>query len=379
MKYWSTLAIWVILLWACGNGAPPAPGPAPASTDQQLAPVLDDAPARLRVDLPSYRLRDAPRADAATLDLLNRGTELTFTGETSPNAEVIALRGVRYNEPWLRVRTATGTEGWVYGGGVSPLRIGNSRTARAQLGRKLEGLFGRSVSQCILNYRDAFTRAATDAALAEAYTEGRALVNGPVNDYLVQELDYESLLAEDFRRPPALDWLSLALPGFTLGRVAEGTLYQLLEDDRQWLEKAIRTEGSADNGYFRVQTLLYPLDSVAYGYPSYFMQTWDYGGHSNLGSEAHLRILRAIDAAHSKGEPFRPALRELKAALIEDATTYKSYWQSAESARTELTTILAAGLDILTPEDEIALRTRLDQLRDPAANGLTVDQRNGGE
>ena len=43
---------------------------------------------------------------------------LEFTGEKSNGTEEIVLRGVAYDEPWLKVKTKDGTEGWVFGGAV---------------------------------------------------------------------------------------------------------------------------------------------------------------------------------------------------------------------------------------------------------------------
>ena len=43
---------------------------------------------------------------------------LEFTGEKSGASETIVLRGVVYDEPWLKVFTKNKTEGWVYGGAV---------------------------------------------------------------------------------------------------------------------------------------------------------------------------------------------------------------------------------------------------------------------
>ena len=372
----SLAALIIAALFACGEEVPET-GLPETNNPEFTAPVLNNTPIEVRVLLPSYRLRDTPNTAGNTLDMLDRGTLLTYAGEATPNAEAITLRSVRYNEPWVKVRTATGTEGWVYGGGVAPTTFGDSQIARNFFEARLRGLFGKSIAQRILNYREAYENATTEDAVAAVYKDGKALVEGPINTYLVNQLDYETLLQNDFRRPPALGWLETVLPGFTLGRVAEGTLYQLLEDDRQWLAKAQTTPGTADNGYFRLQAALYPVDSIAYGFPAYFMQTWDYGGHSNLGSGLHLQLLRDMDVAYSKGPAFQAAILESKAALLEDALTYESYWQSAEDIRAELKRILNAELDILTDADKIALEARLAQLADPTAAGIEVNKRAG--
>jgi len=53
------------------------------------------------------RLRSASNTSSETVAIMKEGQALTFL-----------------NEPWLKVSTADGQEGWVYGGGVKFYKIG---------------------------------------------------------------------------------------------------------------------------------------------------------------------------------------------------------------------------------------------------------------
>lgn len=66
----------------------------------------------------NLNIRDAPRLDGKVVAKANERTALRFTGERSDASETIVLRGVAYQEPWLKVSTPDGTEGWVFGGAV---------------------------------------------------------------------------------------------------------------------------------------------------------------------------------------------------------------------------------------------------------------------
>ena len=77
------------------------------------------------------KIRDASNLIGNTIATVDRKDALGFTGEQSEQPEEIVLRGVVYDEHWLKVITPGKEEGWVFGGavqrkgeqkGTSPLR-----------------------------------------------------------------------------------------------------------------------------------------------------------------------------------------------------------------------------------------------------------------
>ncbi|MFK8103991.1 MAG: SH3 domain-containing protein [Saprospiraceae bacterium] len=64
------------------------------------------------------RLRAEPDTKAKIVAEVKEGAQLTYLNEKTAFTQKITLRKVRHDEPWLKVATESGEEGWVYGGGV---------------------------------------------------------------------------------------------------------------------------------------------------------------------------------------------------------------------------------------------------------------------
>lgn len=64
------------------------------------------------------RVRAAADKKADIVAEIPEGGQLAFLNEKSDFTEKITLRGTLHDEPWLKVKTAKGEVGWVYGGGV---------------------------------------------------------------------------------------------------------------------------------------------------------------------------------------------------------------------------------------------------------------------
>lgn len=70
------------------------------------------------------RMREEATTDSPIVVTLKEGEPLDFAGEKTDFTEKISLRGTLFEEPWLKVTTKTGKEGWVYGGGVKFYKVG---------------------------------------------------------------------------------------------------------------------------------------------------------------------------------------------------------------------------------------------------------------
>ena len=64
------------------------------------------------------RLRAQPDTKSKVVAELKEGSLLDYLFEKTDFTQKITLRGKAYDEPWYKIRTAEGIEGWVYGGGV---------------------------------------------------------------------------------------------------------------------------------------------------------------------------------------------------------------------------------------------------------------------
>jgi len=73
---------------------------------------------RLYVTIDGLNIRNGPSLDSTILNKLVLFEEVYFLNEITPFTEEISLGTSMANEPWIKVRTKRGGEGWVYGAGV---------------------------------------------------------------------------------------------------------------------------------------------------------------------------------------------------------------------------------------------------------------------
>ncbi|MGK0366731.1 MAG: hypothetical protein ACI85O_003806, partial [Saprospiraceae bacterium] len=180
---------------------------------------------------------------------------------------------------------------------------------------------------------------------------------------------------------PDLRWLQQTLPGFHLGSAAEGTIYWFYRNLKQFSEKASKTRGKADDDFINLNIQLHPNDSIEYFYPVYFMQTWDYGGHSLLGEGKHLEILTSANEVMAKHpSTFDIEINQIKDDLIQDLTASpQGYWYGKSRILSEIDKIIKAELGILTEKDKIAISEQRKRFVDPIANDIKVGLRSGTE
>ena len=81
-------------------------------------PALSQTKDFLYAWVDQLNIRSNPNTSAEKVASVQSDEALEFTGDRSDNSETIVLRGVAYNEPWLKVITKDGQEGWVFGGAV---------------------------------------------------------------------------------------------------------------------------------------------------------------------------------------------------------------------------------------------------------------------
>ena len=157
---------------------------------------------------------------------------------------------------------------------------------------------------------------------------------------------------------------------------------QILVDngiDAEVAEKASKTRGRADDDFIDLNIQLYPMDSIEYFYPVYFMQTWDYGGHSLLGEGKHMEILSSANEVMAKHSGvFDAELNQIKDELIQDLTASpQGYWYEKSRILSEIDKIMKAELGILTEKDKIAVSEQRKRFADPVASGIKVGLRSG--
>lgn len=339
------------------------------------APVPERIP--LTVNLNYFRLRDKPGTNGQVLTMLSEGDVVYDLNETSDFTTALKLRGVQYNDPWIRVETADGEyTGWVYGGGLSFDPTIDSPVTKRLMDRRIRHMFGDSTATAIERYRNDFQNIRTEADFVRTLRDGNGLLDGMLGK-LENILDVDYITQAPDGEMPDLFWLERVLPGFEEALVAEGTAYDFFTDWKQWAPIAGQTPGEADDRYVDLMFSLY-RDSVEYYYPAYFLQTWDYGGDSELGSGVHFRLLDKMNKALALSDRFAPEIERHKTELMDDILRGNSYWFKQEQILEEMDAILEGEFGILTEEDTEALRTRREEFAAGPRKGLILNNRQLG-
>jgi hypothetical protein len=365
----------LLCLFSCGGEA--SDSDSGNGTDQDTTStltIIKEQPLSFTVALDYLRLRDAPGEKGTEVGMLNEGDIVEETGEVSDFTTRIQLRGVWYDEPWVKVRTTDGKEGWVFAGGLTFDPNATNALSERLLELRLKSFFGPSLVKRIQNYRTGYNTAQTSESFASLYREGE-LLRDTMASILEQKIDVSSM---DYEKLPDLFWVEEGLPGYETALVAEGTIYYLFQDYKQLQKLSQRTSGKEDDDYISLMLQVHSVDSVEYFFPAWYLQTWDYGGHSLLGQGKHIQILKLADQNLKRSPMFLDETLRIKDQVIEDITRKNNtYWESKSKIMEELDAIQVADLSILTNEDKIALETRKKQFENPSANNITINQRTG--
>lgn len=97
------------------------------AANQQTPKVATPAAtgSRLYVTIEGLKLRKQPSLQGDLLGTLKLYQEVTFMNEVTDTTSQINLGAGTADEPWVKIKTARGTTGWVYGAGVNYYRKAN--------------------------------------------------------------------------------------------------------------------------------------------------------------------------------------------------------------------------------------------------------------
>ena len=109
-----------VSFWACkdtnsGQSHETDPQTTDSIANANTAPVETT---RVYTWIDKLRMREMPDTKSNIIKELSAGDPLIFLNERSDFTQKITLRGIAFDEPWLKVKTSDGKTGWVYGGGV---------------------------------------------------------------------------------------------------------------------------------------------------------------------------------------------------------------------------------------------------------------------
>lgn len=95
-----------VILVEASKTAPPQPN----ATAIEIMPVQ-----MVFVVSSSLNVREKPGLSGPVLAYLKQGEQVYFLGERTDWTQRIILNRIEYNDYWVRIRTETGVEGWVFG------------------------------------------------------------------------------------------------------------------------------------------------------------------------------------------------------------------------------------------------------------------------
>ena len=98
------------------------PGPANTQPKQNLLADPNEDYARLFVVIDKLKLRSEPGLKSEVLAELNLFDQVYFLDEMTDSTFEVNLGRMVVDEPYLKVRTKKGLEGWVYGAGINYMK-----------------------------------------------------------------------------------------------------------------------------------------------------------------------------------------------------------------------------------------------------------------
>lgn len=96
----------------------PPPAPKEKEPEKQETTTIQEKITPLYVILENLNVRDKPSLKGKIVARLKLFDEVAYLNEVTDFKEEVELGNIITNEPWVKVRTNDGTEGWVYGAGV---------------------------------------------------------------------------------------------------------------------------------------------------------------------------------------------------------------------------------------------------------------------
>lgn len=326
---------------------------------------------QLVVNMDQIRIRNAPGLDSEKIGVMSLGSTMPYAGDMTDFSTRIKLGGVWYDEPWISILTPDKDTGWVYGGGVLFEGEDSEELSEILLQKRMKTFFGK-LANSITTYRDDYANASTSEDFAKVFHDGEE-----IRDRMIAALE-EKIPVTEVENMPDIFWIENVFPGYVVELVAEGTQYYLFKDFRQLHTKAQQTKGEEDDIFTDLGLSIYERDSIEYFYPAWFLQTWDYGGHSLLGSGKHDDVLALADEVMNMSDYFKDDIAVFKKELLRDISSPQvTYWNASDKIVAEVDSILEADYEILSKEDIISLKARKKQFENFEENGIELNVRTG--
>ncbi|MBK9335932.1 MAG: hypothetical protein IPM98_04860 [Lewinellaceae bacterium] len=329
---------------------------------QSPFPNAEFAPLTVRFPI---ELHEQPDEKSRGLLRLPAGSTLADRNETSRFLASVYLDDTLFQEPWLRVQTPDGRQGWVFAGAVVPADGSAADVARWLQGKRAEALFGAAVARRLWDWAETEVPA-TDTAFA-GYLRAGLHLRDTLNQLLAHAVSRDAAQA-----PPELGWLDGPMRYFWIQSSPVPRLYL---DFHRVGQVAARTAGRQDDQFAGIGLAAYPLDSIESNLPAWVFPLSVEESCSNLGAGYHLALLQKIETALQASTAFQPELLHWKDLILADMLDKsRVYWQPRDKILTELDQVFSAPLSCLSGRDRLALEARRAMF---VAGEVRMDLRSG--
>jgi hypothetical protein len=175
--------------------------------------------------------------------------------------------------------------------------------------------------------------------------------------YAVDSLEYPNL-------PDTMDAIypfvnaDFGIPGVMSSCEAECTEPSFDRNMDTFAAVAAGTPSDLDDAFVQ---LVSDFGGSFYGFGSYFMQTWDYGGYSEFGTGIHVSLLQQIVGLQARTDLFSEDLERARNTLFGDMAGYNiCFGPSRAAVRSEL--LAVRGMDWVSEDEGNAIDARLSLL-----------------
>jgi hypothetical protein len=321
----------LLFFYSCSASEPPE-----QQETNVVEPVVRPTGQGVAVILPRFELKERPEVGSKTLQVLERGDSLYLQGQVSNNRNQLSIGGKSYDRSWLLCQTAKGLEGWVHGAAVEeglPLRL--------QLQAHLEG----GLAEAAWAYVQSFAKMSSAESVVQVLRQAHQL-GGNLSQYPGLEAEAQDLNA--------------LLPGLQTTWLEERQRYAWYVDYRAFLPAALASAAPADEELLELYYLAYPLDSIAYRYPAWMIETAPGEAYSLLGRGDYLLFLEALEQRQAYASLIQPELQQLRQLLLNDIRTAGvSFWEKRERVLAELRQLAQAEALDASLRNELTQRLKL--------------------
>jgi hypothetical protein len=327
---------------------------------------------KLKVSAKMAILRSAPDAASLEITRLKEGDFLDYLNILTTFTTPLIIQGIEYDEPWLKAKTKSGKEGWIYAGNISFEGLSDKKLAEMVFDRRLYKVFGNDLTKDLKYYQREMEDLRTLPAFRMLYRRSEDLRKS------MDKVINEKLALAPKDSLPDFFWLNEAFPGFMVHLVNKNKSYKLFRDFKVWQSLAKESEEKTDDLFISVYLLAYRSDSIEFTHADWRLELDD-EQYSLLGRGIHKEILDAIEKALIESDDFKPELEPLKSKILDDISFSKDFWESKDAALKELEKILKTDYKILKKTERVELASVKNKLKDPLKYGIKTSLFDGGE